>query len=728
MNKLSFRKEITSLRAFAIIPVILYHLDISLFKSGYLGVDVFFVLSGYLISHKIIYDMKTNNFKFSTFYLGRIKRLFPALLFLILIINFISIKFYIGSDLNSIFNSSLYSLAYLSNFYFLNNTNYFDTELSSQLYLHTWSLSIEEQFYIFMPLFLYFLIQKKINNQKIYVLLILILSYLSAVFLPVQYFSYKFYLLPFRIWEFLIGTLVAFYLLNYESSNKFNNTKSAFLLVVIILQFIIPYNSLNHPGWTTIVTCLATALLLVYIQKAHILNQIVNFRVFYFFGLISYSLYLWHDPIIKLNKKLNLVDNEIFLFLVITVVSSLSYYLVENYFRHKASNYNFFIFNTLIILMILITVGYKSNQSTFESSSNKSQIEVDELNIFSPNTTSTTLQQENDTNETITVDENTTSTTLQQENDTNETITVDENEDNKSPNEYDEKLFLKKTYSLYFDNKLTPKDEVKFNVEASGTVNYLENLCFITGYGYEPSQDQCLIGHSQDRNNILFLGDSTAHNYYMGMKNYLDSNGYDKFSLNILAVTGCVPFIENYEDKPYFLGKEEKCEKAYIAINEILNNYEFDTVFVSYRYKYFYEYETEDFIFADSYTKFENKLIELNKKTDLYIIGPSVLLTEKSKDINQRNLSNDQNIKIFTNDYIDLEIFEIHKEIKQRMLNNNINYVPLLDYLCEKQYCINFIQREGIFYLYLRDKIHLTQEASILLAENLFIKYTSLDN
>jgi peptidoglycan/LPS O-acetylase OafA/YrhL len=707
MNKLSFRKEITSLRAFAIIPVILYHLDISLFKSGYLGVDVFFVLSGYLISHKIIYDMKTNNFKFSTFYLGRIKRLFPALLFLILIINFISIKFYIGSDLNSIFNSSLYSLAYLSNFYFLNNTNYFDTELSSQLYLHTWSLSIEEQFYIFMPLFLYFLIQKKINNQKIYVLLILILSYLSAVFLPVQYFSYKFYLLPFRIWEFLIGTLVAFYLLNYESSNKFNNTKSAFLLVVIILQFIIPYNSLNHPGWTTIVTCLATALLLVYIQKAHILNQIVNFRVFYFFGLISYSLYLWHDPIIKLNKKLNLVDNEIFLFLVITVVSSLSYYLVENYFRHKASNYNFFIFNTLIILMILITVGYKSNQSTFESSSNKSQIEVDELNIFSPNTTSTTLQQENDTNE---------------------TITVDENEDNKSPNEYDEKLFLKKTYSLYFDNKLTPKDEVKFNVEASGTSNYLENLCFITGYGYEPSQDQCLIGHSQDRNNILFLGDSTAHNYYMGMKNYLDSNGYDKFSLNILAVTGCVPFIENYEDKPYFLGKEEKCEKAYIAINEILNNYEFDTVFVSYRYKYFYEYETEDFIFADSYTKFENKLIELNKKTDLYIIGPSVLLTEKSKDINQRNLSNDQNIKIFTNDYIDLEIFEIHKEIKQRMLNNNINYVPLLDYLCEKQYCINFIQREGIFYLYLRDKIHLTQEASILLAENLFIKYTTLDN
>ena len=706
MNKLSFRKEITSLRAFAIIPVILYHLDISLFKSGYLGVDVFFVLSGYLISHKIIYDMKTNNFKFSTFYLGRIKRLFPALLFLILIINFISIKFYIGSDLNSIFKSSLYSLAYLSNFYFLNNTNYFDTELSSQLYLHTWSLSIEEQFYIFMPLFLYFLIQKKINNQKKYVLLILILSYLSAIFLPVQYFSYKFYLLPFRIWEFLIGTLVAFYLLNYESSNKFNNTKSAFLLVVIILQFIIPYNSLNHPGWTTIVTCLATALLLVYIQKAHILNQIVNFRIFYFFGLISYSLYLWHDPIIKLNKKLNLVNNEIFLFLVITVVSSLSYYLVENYFRHKASNYNFFIFNTLIILMILITVGYKSNQSTFESSSNKSHIEVEELNIFSPNTTSTTLQQQDSTPIT----------------------TVEENEDKNNSAKYDEKLFLKKTYSVYYDNKSVPKDKVSFNIDATGTGNYLENLCFITGYGYQPSADQCLIGHSKDRNNILFLGDSTAHNYYIGLKNYLDSNGYDKFSLNILAVTGCVPFVESYEEKPDFRGKEEKCEKAYIAINEILNTYEFDTIFISYRYKYFYEYNTEDFIFDDSYTKFESKLIELSEKTDLYVIGPSVLLTEKSKDINQRSLSNDQNIKIFTNDYIDLEIFEIHKEIKQRMLNNNINYVPLLDYLCEKQYCINFIQREGIFYLYLRDKIHLTQEASILLAENLFIKYTTLDN
>ena len=194
MNNLYYRKEITSLRAFAIIPVVFYHLDSNIFKSGYLGVDVFFVISGYLISHKIIYEIRSGTFNFLNFYNKRIRRLFPALVFLILIINFLSSSIYLRSDVETIFDSSIFSLFYLSNFYFLNNTNYFDAELDTQLFLHTWSLSIEEQFYLFMPLFLYFLLRKGIKLHKNYISILISLSFLISVFLPIQYFNLKFYL------------------------------------------------------------------------------------------------------------------------------------------------------------------------------------------------------------------------------------------------------------------------------------------------------------------------------------------------------------------------------------------------------------------------------------------------------------------------------------------------------------------------------------------------------
>ena len=105
MNNLYYRKEITSLRAFAIIPVVFYHLDSNIFKSGYLGVDVFFVISGYLISHKIIYEIRSGTFNFLNFYNKRIRRLFPALVFLILIINFLSSSIYLRSDVETIFDS-----------------------------------------------------------------------------------------------------------------------------------------------------------------------------------------------------------------------------------------------------------------------------------------------------------------------------------------------------------------------------------------------------------------------------------------------------------------------------------------------------------------------------------------------------------------------------------------------------------------------------------------------
>ena len=690
MNKLKFRKEITSLRAFAIIPVVLYHLDVSIFNSGYLGVDVFFVISGYLISHKIIYDLQTQNFSFINFYKNRIKRLAPALIFVILLVNFAAYNLYSGQDFNSILSSSLFSLFYLSNFYFLNNTNYFDTDISSQLYLHTWSLSIEEQFYIFMPIFLFLIIKKKIKLPLTTISFLIAASLFASIFVSVQYFNFKFYLLPFRIWEFLLGTLIAFVLVKNKYKGNHSDLISSALLFILLSQFVIPYNSLNHPGLTSIITCFSTALLIVFLERADNLNKLINLKPVYFIGLISYSLYLWHDPVIKINNKINFFQNDIYLIFVIFGISSFSYYFVENFFRYKASN-KILYFAIVSSMFVIISFAFFVNTLEKESLSITISSVQDEI-TFSPNTTN---------------------------------ITTLSNTDYPKIRNYSEKSIFQEMFIKYYEQKSVSASQASYDLDAPTTGNYLENICFITGFGFAPTAEECLIDYDKKKHNILFVGDSTAHNYFIGFKRYLDGIENTNYSVNTLSVTGCVPFIEEYSKDIRFTGKEEKCEKSYNSINNILENYEFDTIFVSYRYKYFYEHKTQDFIPTLSFFGFEDELIKLNKKTDLYLIGPSLLFLESPKDVNIQVLKNEDKIKVFSADNLDQDIFDIDLKLKTRMKNENINYIPMLDYLCEEKYCLNFLIRDGKLYPLSTDTIHLSLFTSMFIAENLLLQYSN---
>ena len=690
MNNLSYRKEITSLRAFAIIPVIFYHFDFNIFKSGYLGVDVFFVISGYLISHKIISEIKLGTFNFLNFYNKRIRRLLPALVFLILIINYLSSKIFLGSDLKTIFDSSIFSLLYLSNFYFLDNTNYFDVELETQLYLHTWSLSIEEQFYIFMPFFLYLLLTRNIKFYKQYVFVLFLVSFLLSTNLPVQYYSFKFYLLPFRLWEFLIGTLTALYLYENKTKNRFNNVKSFIFLIVLTAQFFVPYNYLDHPGLTTLTTCLSTSFLIISMNNAKKFNRVINLKIFYFIGLISYSLYLWHDPVIKINKKINYITNDLILILIIFSVSTISYYLIENYFRYKITNKKFYSMNVMAVFVIAFFIFNSSNEVSIKTAPNDLESSMEISNVIVTNTT---------------------------------VLSSKDMVNDEEYKKFNQKKFFEELYTDFYDKKFVDSDEINFNINSSRTGNYLENVCFITGFGYKPSAEDCLSGYSQEKTNVLFLGDSTAHNYFIGMKRFLEKENYDNFSLNVLAVTGCIPLVDDYKRGQNFTGKEEKCEYAYDEINKIINTYEFDKIFVSYRYKYFYEHKSEDFIFESSYFDFEKKLMELNDKTEVYLIGTSVLLTEDSKNFNENILLNENKIFIFSDNFLDKQVFEIDKKIRQRMYLADINYIPLLDYICEDIYCLNVLKVGNEFYRFVHDRIHLSLEASMFLAENLFLQY-----
>tara|TARA_A100001015_G_scaffold49848_1_gene54971 strand:+ start:50 stop:574 length:525 start_codon:yes stop_codon:yes gene_type:complete len=152
--ELKYRSEIDGLRALAVFPVVFFHAEFELFRGGYVGVDIFFVISGYLITSLILKDIKNNNFSLLNFYERRARRILPALFLIFFFISILSFLFLTRSELSGYFKSLISSLFFYSNFYFWKASPYFESTADSQPLLHTWSLSIEEQFYIFFPLVL----------------------------------------------------------------------------------------------------------------------------------------------------------------------------------------------------------------------------------------------------------------------------------------------------------------------------------------------------------------------------------------------------------------------------------------------------------------------------------------------------------------------------------------------------------------------------------------------
>ena len=366
---------------------------------------------------------------------------------------------------------------------------------------------------------------------------------------------------------------------------------------------------------STFITCLITSTLLVTLKDANKVNKILNLRIFYFIGLISYSLYLWHDPLIKLNKELDILSNDAMLLVIILLISTFSYFFIENFFRYKSSNKLFYTSNLAVMILIISMFLYQNSQENLTKLSN-TQVENVEEEIMISTPTTTKSEQGKNNNTTI--------------------------------KKYENKLLFKDMFKKYFDDKEINAETANYNLRVGGTGNFSENICFITGFGYVPDKNSCLTNYDTSKTNILFLGDSTAHNYFIGFKNVLEVNNYENYSLHVLAVTGCVPLIDNYSQNIKFTGKEEKCEASYRSINKILEETEFDYVFFSYRYKYFYETEIHSFIPSDSYFMFEEKLIELSKKTELIVIGPSLLYKENAWEVHREILQSTGELYILT--------------------------------------------------------------------------------
>tara|TARA_B100001093_G_scaffold224561_1_gene215154 strand:+ start:296 stop:2206 length:1911 start_codon:yes stop_codon:yes gene_type:complete len=378
-KKIKYRSDIDGLRALAVIGVILYHTEIRigdnlLFSGGFLGVDVFFVISGYLITSIILKEHVTrNNFSFLEFYKRRVRRLVPALLIILTTSLVFAYFLLLPIQFKSYLNSVLSSIFFYSNIYFhYSGEAYGQTILSNQPLLHTWSLSVEEQFYILYPILFIFILRIFKNKVKFIFYIFIITSVIFSSYMSENHTSFNFYMITNRAWELACGALISINHFQEKNNNK-NNLWKIFGFVLIIFSFVYFDSANNHPSYLTLIPVLGCCMIIDKHNKKNVIDIILTNKFFVKIGLISYSLYLWHHPILSFGKISGLTENSLFSkFILITIsffLSILTYTYVEKYFRdHNKVSFKklaTIILTTLFSLILLANIFVEKQKKNY---------------------------------------------------------------------------------------------------------------------------------------------------------------------------------------------------------------------------------------------------------------------------------------------------------------------------------------------------------------------------
>lgn len=332
-----YRSEIDGLRGISIIAVVFYYIFPNHFPGGFVGVDIFFVISGFLITYIILEEKKKYKFSIITFLERRARRIFPALFLVSATFIPISLLSLTPSELIT-FGKSLISIFLLiPNLFYIFNGGYFNNDNQNH-FLNIWSLGIEMQFYLLIPILFVLFLKKNIKNLFF---TIIILSLILAQFGSSNFPTLTFFLLPTRAWELLMGGLVAFYINN--KTLFFTKpliveiiTLSAFFL--IILSVFIFENHTPWPSFYTLLPVVSTCILIFYTNFMTIVSKILTNKLLIFVGLISYSVYLWYYPIyIFIIQYFDLKNftQKVFFITFILIISSLTWKYIELPFRKK---------------------------------------------------------------------------------------------------------------------------------------------------------------------------------------------------------------------------------------------------------------------------------------------------------------------------------------------------------------------------------------------------------
>jgi peptidoglycan/LPS O-acetylase OafA/YrhL len=296
---MNYRPEIDGLRAVAVIPVVLYHAGFGLFSGGFVGVDVFFVISGYLITSLIVSEKQRGIFSLANFYERRARRILPALLLVMLASIPFAWQLLMPNEMKEFSESMVAVSTFCSNFFFWRRSGYFDISAELRPLLHTWSLAVEEQYYAIFPLCMVLLWPLGTKRMTQFTVAAVLLSFSFMLAVDATSSAAAFFLLPTRAWELLVGALIAF---NHDvisaAKRPIINEIGAVLGVVLISYAVLMFDKTTpFPSAYTLAPVLGTALIVSCALPTTLIGRILKSRPFVGCGLISYSVYLWHQPL-----------------------------------------------------------------------------------------------------------------------------------------------------------------------------------------------------------------------------------------------------------------------------------------------------------------------------------------------------------------------------------------------------------------------------------------------
>lgn len=335
-NSLAYRPEIDGLRAVAVVAVIIFHLKPTFLSGGFLGVDVFFVISGFLITSIIQKSLSEKSFSLRQFWMRRVHRIYPALMVMVAVVAILGNFILINPERQALVSQSFGAVASFANILLWKTTSgYWAPSSEDIVLLHTWSLSLEEQFYIVFPLFLLILHTCAKRWIPLAVLLLAVCSLIICVYTTPSDRSAAFYLLHTRMWELLIGSLLAVMPWPAESLAKTRSRSflALFGIFLVLVSFVCLANDERFPGLYPLLPCIGTAIVLVCGRGGGIAHAFLTLSFIRYLGIISYSLYLWHWPVIAFSRYVSPYENIPVLLLIMLALASISYHYVEVPFR-----------------------------------------------------------------------------------------------------------------------------------------------------------------------------------------------------------------------------------------------------------------------------------------------------------------------------------------------------------------------------------------------------------
>lgn len=375
---MKYRPEIDGLRAIAVIPVVLFHAEFSIFSGGFVGVDIFFVISGYLITTIILTEMEQGRFSLVNFYEKRARRILPALFLVMFISLFFAWFVLLPNDMREFSQSLIATSLFSSNILFWHESGYWAAASELKPLLHTWSLAVEEQYYVLFPLFL--MLMWKYRKRWIFGALILI----AAISLAVAHWgSYHkpvatFYLLPTRSWELAIGAGIAFHMFYRKksllSNKKIQESLGLLGLAMICFAILLYDNTTPFPSLYALLPTIGAGLVILFASSQTISGRLLKMKLLVAVGLISYSVYLWHQPLLAFTKYSIISNPSDTTYVVLAFLpfplAYLSWKFIEKPFRlkRKGEGKKFIFIFSLIGSTVFIVAGIAGHFSNgFES-------------------------------------------------------------------------------------------------------------------------------------------------------------------------------------------------------------------------------------------------------------------------------------------------------------------------------------------------------------------------